>query len=852
MIPVRLQLKNFMSYGESVPPLELAGMNLAVLSGENGNGKTALLDAITWALFGETRAPSEDDLIKLGASDCRVLLDFTVENQKYRVHKGRGRKGGAVWELQIWQEDGTLRSLSGTSSRDTKSRIQGLLRMDYKTFLATGYLAQGRADEFARASVNDRKKVLADILDLSRYERLEELAKEKRKEAEDKELDAERELRTIDAQLELEDRHHFALEAAQTRLNELQATADAIRANFDTVRLQIERMEDQEEKARTYEEGISDRDDANRQAERDLVELNKRIAQAEGLTVQAAQIETRHERFVQLSKDIVPLQAKHREVIALQREAQSLETAIQKEHAQVDNERYRLQCEAENLQNESKDEGRYEAVLHDVEQQIHDLGDLEAAFAQADDERRKADEQVVELRAAFAAQKAEQARLQTRLDALSASDAALCEYCGQALPPAKRQQAIGETQAEWDTLAQQMKRVSAQGKAAKGDADHWQKEAEAVQKKRRVLAGLLSQQTAASQELFRLRERTKTLPDVRDRLAVFTEKIAKRDYAHEAQEKLVQISALLEKNERVEQQLQNAQEELNSLSGIERTMAQLQIAQQIMETDPPRVVEITSAMDKRTAQIEKARKLIGDIRARTAALPQLRREQSDAQTRLQSADEAARLADREIGQATERIAHCEKLKTERVKWVNERTQFARDKDLYKELTAAFGKKGVQALIIENALPEIEEQANELLGRMTQGAMRVELKTQREARTKSVGQIETLDIIISDEAGTRPYEMFSGGEAYRINFALRVALSKMLARRAGAPLQTLILDEGFGTQDGRGREAIADALHTVAEEFSLILVITHIEELKEQFPTRIEVIKGPNGSSFTVA
>ena len=492
MIPVRLQLKNFMSYGESVPPLELAGMNLAVLSGENGNGKTALLDAITWALFGETRAQTEDDLIKLGASDCRVLLDFTVENQKYRVHKGRGRKGGAVWELQIWQEDGTLRSLSGTSSRDTKSRIQGLLRMDYKTFLATGYLAQGRADEFARASVNDRKKVLADILDLSRYERLEELAKEKRKEAEDKELDAERQLGTIDAQLELEDRHHFALEAAQARLNELQATADAIRANFDTVRLQIERMEDQEEKARTYEEGISDRDDANRQAERDLNELTKRIAQAEGLTVQAAQIETRHARFVQLSADVVPLQAQYREVMAMQRDAQSLETAIQKEHAQVDNERYRLQCEAENLQNETKDEGRYEAVLRDVEQQLHDLGDLEDVFAQADEERRKADEQVVELRAAFTAQKAEQARLQTRLDALSASDAALCEYCGQALPPAKRQQAIDETQADWDVLAQQMKRVSAQGKAAKGEADHWQKETEAVQKKRRVLAGLLS------------------------------------------------------------------------------------------------------------------------------------------------------------------------------------------------------------------------------------------------------------------------------------------------------------------------------------------------------------------------
>ena len=78
MIPVRLQLKNFMSYGESVPPLEFTGMRIACLSGDNGSGKTTLLDAVTWALWGETRAPSEDDVIRLGASDCRVLFDFSI------------------------------------------------------------------------------------------------------------------------------------------------------------------------------------------------------------------------------------------------------------------------------------------------------------------------------------------------------------------------------------------------------------------------------------------------------------------------------------------------------------------------------------------------------------------------------------------------------------------------------------------------------------------------------------------------------------------------------------------------------------------------------------------------------
>ena len=112
--------------------------------------------------------------------------------------------------------------------------------------------------------------------------------------------------------------------------------------------------------------------------------------------------------------------------------------------------------------------------------------------------------------------------------------------------------------------------------------------------------------------------------------------------------------------------------------------------------------------------------------------------------------------------------------------------------------------------------------------------------------------ETLDINISDELGTRNYEMFSGGEAFRINFAIRIALSRLLARRAGAPLPTLIIDEGFGTQDSTGMEKLIEAINSIQEDFDKILVITHMEDLKDAFPTRIDVTKTPEGSMITVS
>jgi exonuclease SbcC len=161
--------------------------------------------------------------------------------------------GGAIWELQAWQEDGTLRSLSGASARDTKEKIRQLLRMDYRTFLASAYLAQGRADEFARAGVSERKKVLADILDLSRYERLEQLAKERRGEADARLLDEERAIALIDREREREDEHREALEQAETRLAELTRAVEGLQATHERLSLEHQRLSEREEQARELE-----------------------------------------------------------------------------------------------------------------------------------------------------------------------------------------------------------------------------------------------------------------------------------------------------------------------------------------------------------------------------------------------------------------------------------------------------------------------------------------------------------------------------------------------------------------------------------------------------------------------
>jgi exonuclease SbcC len=159
---------------------------------------------------------------------------------------------------------------------------------------------------------------------------------------------------------------------------------------------------------------------------------------------------------------------------------------------------------------------------------------------------------------------------------------------------------------------------------------------------------------------------------------------------------------------------------------------------------------------------------------------------------------------------------------------------------YNAIAYATSKDGIQALLIEEALPEIEQEANRLLSKLTHNNAHIMIESLRDL--KKGGTRETLDIKISDAAGIRAYELFSGGEAFRIDFALRIAISKLLARRAGTTLQTLIIDEGFGSQDEEGLSLIMDALYAIQEDFAKIIIVSHLPQMKDQFPVHFYIEK----------
>jgi len=314
------------------------------------------------------------------------------------------------------------------------------------------------------------------------------------------------------------------------------------------------------------------------------------------------------------------------------------------------------------------------------------------------------------------------------------------------------------------------------------------------------------------------------LADLKSRLAA----VAYDAAAHAAaRARLQELAAAPEEHQRLQQAEAAVKPLADGLADLDRQR----------EKDTARAAELRIQREQGRLQLQTLEAGIGDLPA--------------AELELQRLREEAVAAMRAEGAARQRVEVLAVRRQDRKTLGAEKTALMHRLSLLRQLEEACGRKGVQVMLIDAALPEIEAYANELLFRLSGGDMNIKFETQRASKSKQDNVIETLDIIIGDSFGVRPYENYSGGEKFRVNFAIRLALSQVLARRAGARLRTLVIDEGFGSQDPEGRQRLVEAINAVQDEFACILVITHIDELRDKFPTRIDVEKTPAGSRLSL-
>jgi exonuclease SbcC len=468
-------------------------------------------------------------------------------------------------------------------------------------------------------------------------------------------------------------------------------------------------------------------------------------------------------------------------------------------------------------------------------------------------ERNLARERQAERKAENEALKVNMNELKERIDSLKAAEGVSCPLCGQELSTEHRESTLTQLEAEG-------KQKGDRFRANQAEAAELSRQITDLEDQIRTLVGAEDERVQYASEISLLTERMETLQRFAKewrsagmkRLKEVQRIVAAGKYAVDEQKKLARLDKQLEKLGYDVSAHDRARDKELELRAVEDEYTSLKSAKEVSKQIEGEIANLKSEITNRQAEIdtlqadyEAAR---ANLEAAQAGAPDLDEEEREL-FRLREAENKARS---ELGGAQQRVDILDVQRDRRAAFEHECEDLQRQIGRHRTLERAFGKDGVPALLIEQALPQIEDKANELLERLSDGQMSIRFATQTEYKDKRRDDLrETLDIQISDSAGIRNYEMYSGGEAFRVNFAIRLALSKILAQRKGARLQTLVIDEGFGSQDTQGRQRLIEAINLVKHDFAKILVITHLDELKDAFPTRIEVHKTDRGSTIDV-
>ena len=845
-----------MPYRDNVPVLDFSGIHTVSICGDNGNGKSAIIDAMTWALWGETRAKRDDDLINQGQDDMEVEFSFAISEQNYRIirkhsrAKRRGASGQSALNLQIQTENG-FRSIDGDTMSQTQQKIIDILHMDYNTFTNSAYLRQGHADEFTTSSPAKRKQVLVNILGLTYYDEFEIQAKDISRQREMLKTQLLGAIADINKELEQKTDSEAALQKTLSELTRIEILLKEKETTLDVLRQRKELLESKKAQLIQLEKNITERTGTLNQWQEQIKRLHSRINEHEVFIAKRSEIEGGYRRFVEIRELNDKLNKNLSLVNKLNQRRHEMEIFIERESQTLTKEHTLLYSKVTELEKAFKELPRLKEEAQHLQGQLQHLAAEEGKLRDRIEANQKTTAQILSLESDKSRFDKESVEIKEKLALLiTQSDKAKCPVCQTELGVDGLKHISDHYNAEKQNKAALIKSITATIDQKKAESKAEELEISQIEKiLNKEKTQVLSRTGALEREINHAEEAGRELLDKMSQLKQIEERLTRKDFAVAQQEMINQISAELAEINYDPQKHEQTRQELNNLQKFEIPKLKLEEADRLISQEKGDVNRFESAVAELDNGLKIDRQRASELSFELNILPQVTNDLMQVESEFKKLVTQQRQLQEEIGNIKGKLEYFTRRETEKSDKEKQLNTVLKEVAIYHELAEAFGKKGIQALLIETALPEIETEANYLLARMTDNRMHVKIETQKETQKGDV--LETLEIKISDELGTRNYEMYSGGEAFRINFAIRIALSRLLARRAGAPLPTLIIDEGFGTQDASGIEKLKEAINSIQEDFEKIIVITHVEELRDAFPARIDVLKTTDGATISL-
>ncbi|MDN5276567.1 MAG: repair protein SbcC/Rad50 [Clostridiales bacterium] len=850
MRPLSLYLRNFKSYGEKAPVLDFNLFDVALLSGDNGNGKSSLADAIAWCVWGKCKGMDGrggvDDLVRTGADEMEVAFSFEEDGQVYKVVRKRDkRRGLSSLDFMIKRGDAFV-PISGNRIDETQQKIQEVIKLDYETYLCTGYLSQGKADLFATKKPSERKEILAEILNLSVYDKLERKALDKRNEVQNS-------LELLEREIELLQQQTAEKEAVQSDMFQVENALDELQAKEKSLREQLERLNKQREEKNAIKERI----EYHRQQlileqkqlaalEKDRENLQVRIEDYRKVLQNQHEIEENYAEFKALEEREKVLAYKYQCIAELKTRRERLLGELRIKEQELRHHIDVLEREKAQLESKIAQAEALQREYQSCQKNIEELNALEKELEALEKRVTEIGQETADLASREGALRRQLEELKERFTALKGAESS-CPVCGRPLDAQHRDELLKEIADQGKAVQQSMQGLKKEMASLENERKQVQLRIDSIKARLKSRSKLESRMALIDSQISEIKEARQRIEELVAQLDPLKKQLETKDYAQEAMQQIEEIERQIQQVGYDPQEHSSVRDRLGKLAKVPSQWEAVQKARAQMDSDLESLQRIVRLIDDRKKHIKDMALLLEALQGSIKDLPEILARASGLERELESIQKDIRSMEARRGALKERMNKILAAEQQLEKKREEQRQLHEQLEVYKALALIYGKRGIQAAIIENAIPELQDEANRILAKITDGRLAVEFLTQRD--TKSGNVVETLDIKISDGMDTRKYETYSGGEEFRINFAIRIALAKILANRAGANMRMLILDEGFGVLDEQGRERLVEVINAIRDEFDKILVITHVQELKDAFPVQIEVIKTPEGSTF---
>lgn len=612
------------------------------------------------------------------------------------------------------------RSLTERTLKDTQAQIQKILRLDYETFINASFFLQGKADQFTTQTATNRKKILSSVLGLEIWEEYKQRAIERRKAVETQIELIDKTLAEIERELSEEEARRTQLKQIEAQLAEIQQQR---KEQADLVALYRQRIAMIEEQKRSLEElqkqveamektalGLADK----------LVERSRELQSYQELLNRSHQIEESYQRYQTLKSQLEAFEQSLLSFMDLEKQLQALQTEINTERARLEQERDNLTEKQKRAETAKQNTLNLLAEVSRIQEQYQAQEAELAHCLQAEQEIQGLQQQINDFKGQNKHLMEEMKKLRTRIDTLQAeSTEATCPLCGQPLSAEERYHLVQNLDAEGKARKEHYLANQAQIMQWEERIFSLQKQSQLrtqIEKSLRQLEGEREKLTAklnSEKEILQEWEQKDAL-----RLQAVQEQLQSDSFLPDLRQRIQEIEAKILALGYDRQAHGAARQAESELRPIVEDYQSLLKAQAVI---PPLAREIQELEKQQQSLQEQQEHLLQAWRSAQALLEQAQKQAPDllaAENELRRLEDAESEMNRQLGAARQLVDVLKDLKKRAQKLQAERAEKADLVSRYKILERAFGKDGIPALLIEQALPQIEERANQILYRLS--------------------------------------------------------------------------------------------------------------------------------------